>query len=177
MRSCEIAHHELYTLCEDGSVHSGITDQVLVPRTNQNGYLIVTLGGQQLGIHRLVAMHFLPNPYGYPQVNHRDGNKAHNHVSNLEWCSAEQNVQHALESGLVKGFVHVAVKRALLSRVLAGEIIADLAPEVGNHPNTLTRMLRVQAEKDGLKDQWDYAMRARRVNTALRNLEAINAGN
>ena len=175
MRACKVAHHELYTLFENGEVHSGKQDLILVSRINQNGYQIVTLDGKQLSVHRLVALHFLPNPYGYAQVNHIDGDKTNNHVSNLEWCSAEQNAQHALKTGLRSGFVHVDVKRQLLKRVLAGEIIADVAPEVGNHPNTLTRMLRVQAKKDGLEQEWESAMAARRKNTALRNLEIINA--
>lgn len=175
MRACKIANHELYTIFETGEVHSGIHDLVLSSRTNPNGYQIVTLDGKQLSIHRLVASHFLPNPYEYLEVNHKDGNKSNNHVSNLEWCSREQNTQHALETGLRKGYVHVDIKRTLLSRVLAGEIIGDIAPEVGNHPNTLTRMLRVQAQKDGLAEKWEEAMMQRRKTTALRNLEFINA--
>lgn len=175
MRASKVARHELYTIYENGDIHSGKQDIILAPRNNQNGYQVVTLDGEQLLVHRQVALHFLPNPYGYSQINHIDGNKQNNHVSNLEWCSAEQNAQHALETGLRKGFVHVSVKRELLSRALAGEIIADLAPEVGNHPNTLTRMLRVQAKKDGLEQQWEEAMAERRKATALRNLEIINA--
>lgn len=175
MRAYKVAHHEMYTIYENGEIHSGIQDLVLRPRTNPNGYQIVTLDGKQLLVHRLVASHFLPNPYNHPEVNHKDGDKSNNHVANLEWCSRDQNIQHALETGLRKGFVHVDVKRELLSRVLAGEIIADIAPEVGNHPNTLTRMLRVQAQKDGLSNEWEEAMQLRRKATALRNLEAINA--
>ncbi len=175
MRECKIAWHEMYTIYENGDIHSGIQDLLLSPRENQNGYQIVTLDGEQLLIHRLVALHFLPNPYKYAQINHIDGKKQHNHVSNLEWCSAEQNAQHALETGLRGGYVHVDIKRALLSRVLEGEIIANLAPEVGNHPNTLTRMLRVQAKKDGLEHKWESAMAERRRATAIRNLEIINA--
>lgn len=175
MRACKIARHELYTVFEDGRIHSGIHDITLVPRVNENGYFMVTLGSDQLLVHRLVAKHFLPNPYDHPQVNHKDGNKAYNHVDNLEWSSGAKNIQHALETGLRTGYVHVDVKRALLARVLKGEIIADLAPEVGNHPNTLTRMLRVQASKDGLSEAWKQAMQERRLATALGNLEKTNA--
>jgi hypothetical protein len=175
MRACKIACHELYTIFENGSIHSGIHGITLAPRVNENGYHIVTLGGDQLLVHRLVAKHFLPNPYDHPQVNHKDGNKAHNQVDNLEWTSGAGNIQHALETGLRTGYVHVDVKRALLTRVLKGEFIVDLAPEVGNHPNTLTRMLRVQASKDGLSKAWEQAMKERRLATALSNLEKINA--
>jgi hypothetical protein len=175
MRTCKIARHELYILFEDGRIHSGIHDIFLAPQVQENGYMLVTLGTEQLLVHRLVAKHFLPNPYDHPQVNHKDGNKANNQAGNLEWVSGAGNIQHALETGLIKGYIHVDVKRTLLARVLKGEIIADLAPEVGNHPNTLTRMLRVQATKDGLSAAWEQAMKTRRVNTALSNLEKINA--
>lgn len=175
MKSCKIANHELYTLYEDGRIHSGIHDQFLDPRTNPNGYNIVALTGKQLSVHRLVALHFLPNPYGYDQVNHKDGVKENNHVNNLEWCNSLMNAEHALKTGLRKGYVHVEQKRELLHRALNGELAADLAAEVGNHPNTLNRMLRVQAEKDGKADLWKEESARKRRATALRNLEKINA--
>lgn len=175
MRSCKIANHEMYTLYEDGRVHSGIHDLFLEQRTNRNGYKIVTLDGEQLAVHRLVALHYLPNPYQYPQVNHKDGNKANNHANNLEWCTAAQNMQHALKTGLRRGYVHVDIKREMLRRALNGELVSDLAIEVGNHPNTLNRMLRVQAEKDGRADEWKAEVRRKRRSTAIKNLEKINA--
>jgi hypothetical protein len=167
----------MYAISEDGQVHSGKLDVYLTQRANSNGYMIVTLDGVQLTVHRLVALHFLPNPYQHPQVNHKDGNKANNSVNNLEWCSAEFNVQHALETGLRKGFVHVDVRRALLRRVLAGEYVAELALEIGNHPNTLTKMLRNQAEKDGQYIEWLAESQRKRRLTAVKNLEIANARN
>lgn len=42
-------------------------------------------------IHRLVAEHFIDNPHGYGQVNHKDENKKNNVASNLEWCDRSYN--------------------------------------------------------------------------------------
>lgn len=70
------------------------------------GYLFVILRhdneSKPHSIHRLVASAFLSNPESLPCVNHIDGNKLNNKVTNLEWCTAEYNAKHALQLGLSK---------------------------------------------------------------------------
>lgn len=74
--------------------------------TNKNSKKYWRVGVQinnkqkQLAIHRLVAKAFIPNPYNFPQINHIDGNKNNNHVSNLEWCDNSYNQLHAWKNGL-----------------------------------------------------------------------------
>lgn len=71
---------------------------------DKDGYQIVSLilNGKQktYKIHRLVAQFFLKNDFDYKYVNHIDGNKQNNDVSNLEWCSASENNSHAYRQGL-----------------------------------------------------------------------------
>ena len=53
-------------------------------------------------VHRLVAEAFIPNPLCLPTVNHKDGNKRNNSVSNLEWASYSANNVHAIQNNLRK---------------------------------------------------------------------------
>ena len=70
-----------------------------------SGYLYVMVqltNGKQKNcrVNRLVAQMFVPNPDNLPEVNHIDGNKENNHVSNLEWCTRSHNVKHSFDTGL-----------------------------------------------------------------------------
>ena len=55
-------------------------------------------------IHRLVASTFIPNPNNLPTVNHKDGNKENNNISNLEWCTCKENTIHGWRIGLMKPY-------------------------------------------------------------------------
>lgn len=54
-------------------------------------------------VHKIVALLFIENPINYKEINHIDGDKHNNHVSNLEWCSRSHNVKHAFDAGLRNG--------------------------------------------------------------------------
>lgn len=72
------------------------TDKLLsIQYKYNNGYSCVNLNRKKQYVHRLVARAFIENSDNKPQVNHKDGNKSNNHLSNLEWVTASENGQHA----------------------------------------------------------------------------------
>lgn len=94
-----------YSITEDGKIYSHYRHKFMSPETDRYGYLRITLytsanKKKHYLIHRLVGLQFLPNPDNLPQINHKDGNKLNNSISNLEWCSASYNIEHAYMTGL-----------------------------------------------------------------------------
>ncbi|EGT3613198.1 hypothetical protein E5N06_07555 [Clostridium perfringens] len=82
---------------------------ILSNKNSKGGYLSVILRDKDkkvcTRIHRLVAETFISNPKNYPVVNHIDGNKQNNKVENLEWCTIQHNVKHAIRHNpnMIKG--------------------------------------------------------------------------
>lgn len=93
-----IKGYENYVINEDGTVYSLFTNKILKTNISKTGYHSVELfndaGSKRITIHRLVAEAYIPNPNKLPQVNHKDENKANNHVNNLEWCTAKENLNY-----------------------------------------------------------------------------------
>lgn len=104
----QINEFPMYAITEQGVVYSNVNNAgnkrespyKLSICTDRDGYSIVQLHSNTRKVHRLVAITFLPNPACLPQVNHKDGNKQNNSVTNLEWCTASENSQHAYATGL-----------------------------------------------------------------------------
>lgn len=115
---------------DDGTIESdrGIEKQY----KNKHGYMRISIGSPcfELKVHRLVAQAFIPNPQRKKQVNHIDGNKENNHVSNLEWATPKENVEHAVKLGLLKCPVGGESRRAknmdpVLQFTLDGKFVAS----------------------------------------------------
>ncbi len=98
-----IFYDNTYQVTPDGKVF-GRAGKQLKPQII-HGYAKLRLQSngksKQVMVHRLVAELYLPKSHK-PEVNHIDGNKLNNHVSNLEWATRSENAKHALDTGLNK---------------------------------------------------------------------------
>lgn len=153
----------LYRVTRDGRVYSsdryetfqgrwGLTTRkragVLIKDWDSRGYRQVNLHRDgkvvRKSVHRLVAEAFIPNPEGYPEVNHIDENRANNCVSNLEWTDRRGNALHSVykTSGSKSHFSIlneddvVRIKK----KIREGSSNLDIAEEYGVAHSTISKI-------------------------------------
>jgi len=130
--------------------HNG--GRVMKGRLNSSGYFIVGLysGGKKCKdnyVHRLVAVAFLEDRQG-TEVNHKNLDKTDNRVENLEWCSRQDNVNHAVAGGRYYGHTNPNMAKKLTTdhvddiraRAAAGELQRDIADDHGIHKSLVSKI-------------------------------------
>lgn len=127
-------------ICSNGEIKP-IKGRILSPGDNGHGYLFVNLwrGNSQhrYYVHRLVAIHFIPNPDNLKEINHKDSNTKNNDVNNLEWCNRLYNEQQKKKH--VSGYKPIPVKQidAEGNCVFVYESIHDCSRKTGISTTTL----------------------------------------
>lgn len=182
-------YEKLYEVSDTGEVRS--VDRIL-PVTNQTERLVkgrvllqamnkqvqykqVSLWKNNKGtsyyIHRLVAEAFIPNPEGKSEVNHIDGNKQNNHVSNLEWVTSGENSLHASKSGL-RVYTNRLTKDEFLDclyDVINGESYQSLSNRVPYKVPFLSTKLRALAKEFNLETELNESLAIQQANRARIN--------
>lgn len=144
--------------------------RMLIPHKNKFGYMQIALTKngktKTVLLHRLIAEHFIDNPYKYPCVNHKNGFKDDNRIENLEWCTKSENTLHAFNNNLggfrdrVIGNVTAINERAIYRKIVlidktGKEYIFDCtknaADFVGKSNDDITRAIRKQQRVCGYK--------------------------
>lgn len=132
--------------------------RILKPYLGKNGYYSVNIKGTPRLVHRLVAEAFLPTPTDeQTHVDHIDGDKTNNHVSNLRFCTAWENIQFAINLGSLD--LDAARKRggaATRNRIplirsdgKRFRSIREAAKAIGRNESTLSIVIRRGGKSNG----------------------------
>jgi hypothetical protein len=136
-----------YKISANGEVYSfkyRDTGKLVPSHRQNNGYRFVPLwrNGRQYNrtVHRLLAVHYLPNPYNLPIINHIDGDRENNHLHNLEWCTQSHNVRVGMRG---KRKLKQAQVDAIRQRYSAGNIPQrELALQYGVSRSQISHIIR-----------------------------------
>lgn len=152
---------EVYEVSLHGHVRRKGSLDLRKPQLTHKGYLKVVLNNKVkrkgLFVHRMVAEAFLKPKKGKTQINHKDCNKKHNWVENLEWCTASENNRHARINNVFQqafGSKHGMSKLTEEMVKLARQKYADkktfesIAKEMNVHKTTIRRAV--------IRDTWKH---------------------
>lgn len=129
----------LYRVSSLGNVESV---KGAIKPTERKGYRRVELWKdgkrRKIQLHRLVAMAFISNPYGKPEVNHINCDTTDNRASNLEWVTAKENRLHSFVSGRFDNMD----KPVLMDGCVRFESISKASRAIGANPNQVHRVIK-----------------------------------
>lgn len=129
-----VGYEGLYSISNLGRIASHHRDEfrILHPtthRTNRYSYVNLCRNGiaTLFRVHVLVAKHFLPNPNGLLEVNHKDEDKSNNRVDNLEWCTRKYNVNYGTAQQRRREKQRARVSKSVVQYSKTGEYICTYA--------------------------------------------------
>lgn len=160
MKWVKISRNSNYSINELGQIRNDLTGRTKTAYTNpSNGYLTVDLykdnKSTKVTVHRLLAEAFIPNPENKPCIDHKDGNRQNNALSNLRWATYSENNSRFDTNGVrserikVEHYVEIRKKHGGgheawgdIDKVMFFNKIADAAEYFGCTQGNLTLMLK-----------------------------------
>ena len=152
-----------YYISSYGRIYSTKTKIIMKTPKDGRGYANcnLTIEGKYINvkIHKLVAKHFIPNIDNKPFINHIDGIKTNNNVSNLEWVTPSENTLHARRTGLHKSDGDKAVNQIKDGIIInTFKSISEASRVTGiNRSNINQCCLKHKRYKTAGGYEWEYA--------------------
>lgn len=162
-----------HTITKDGVITNTKTGKIKSQWTGKNGYKYVDIieDGKttKIAVHRILALQYIPNPFNKRTVNHIDGNKQNNTLSNLEWATDSENVKHAYTNNLQPYRRNLSKEQylELLHQFLYDhKSLTELSKEVNNSLTQLSFHLRESAIDNNLLEKYEQELKAQKLKRA-----------
>jgi hypothetical protein len=184
-----------YAMNQTGDVLDTLTNSLITERTEYQGYVMIYLYSPDVSFnrtirfHRLVALTWLPNTDYVirPIINHKDGIRDNNNISNLEWCDYQHNNNHALEMGLITTAMRMKTRDVVTKEVVIYRSLSEMAEKLGmrtatwtNYSNKLPGFLYQRRYEIKLFDDntpWYYEVNDRDPNGFAKSIYTITVVN
>lgn len=150
-----------YSIDEQGTITNLTTGHTKSCWLCKNGYYYADLQRsgfkRKIPLHRLIALAFLPNPENKRTVNHVDGNKVNNDLSNLEWATDKENMQHAYNNNLnhqPRKTSNTEADHLFITRIMTGTTITALAKELHVSISQLSYRMKEAAKRLNMETEY-----------------------
>jgi len=157
-----------YTISDNGAVMNIKTNTEKACTVYKVGYRYCDLSHKgkitKIAIHRLVALAFIPNPENKRVVNHIDGNKLNNTLTNLEWCTDAENIQHGYDTGLtVQPSKFSEDKyREFYNKVKQGKTLTEIAKTENSAVATISENLKSYTILWGVNNAYNLLLKSQK---------------
>lgn len=154
----QIPNFPNYTVSTDGIIMGQNAKKAQTH--GKNGYKYVTVYAnnvsKKLYVHRLMAELYIPNPENKRTVNHIDGDKHNNNLSNLEWHTDSENIQHAYDNGLNHGSnITDSDREIMYNRFMNGDSMQLISESYSFNNVTVSNHIRKHVKENNLSEVYE----------------------
>ena len=170
----QVKNHESYIVSNLGNVINLETGRILKQRFDRDGYKRLNLKGKIVNVHRITAIAFIPNPQNKPCVDHIDGNRANNNVSNLRWATYTENCRNStLSKNNTTGIK--GVKKIAENKYTAGITISRQVIHLGTFKTLEEAKEARQKKANEIFGEFTHSIEKvkQQLNNALSELEKL----
>ena len=145
---CVIKEYDGFKVDDNFAIYSKRTGNKLTPHKGSDGYMQVQYRDENnknhhQRVHVIFAHCFIDNPNGFKYINHIDGDKTNNDITNLEWCTNSYNVKHGWHiRKRLRNRTRIKCQNTITNKVIIYESIRTCSTKLGLDRHKIARIIK-----------------------------------